>query len=154
AAVGHGVHLIPRPPWDDMLEDMRLTRGFFAVLTLAVTMLLAGGTGASADVDDFTFDELTVDYTLLRDDDGTSRLEVVERFVARFPDADQNRGIRRSIPDSYNGQPLRPELISVTDESGRERPWEVEEDDGVFSVVSRSDDYLHGAQTFVITYEL
>lgn len=137
-----------------MLEDMRLTRGFFAVLTLAVTMLLAGGTGASADVDDFTFDELTVDYTLLRDDDGTSRLEVVERFVARFPDADQNRGIRRSIPDSYNGQPLRPELISVTDESGRERPWEVEEDDGVFSVVSRSDDYLHGAQTFVITYGL
>ncbi|RZI86706.1 MAG: DUF2207 domain-containing protein, partial [Microbacterium sp.] len=66
---------------------MRLTRGFFAVLTLAVTMLLAGGTGASADVDDFTFDELTVDYTLSRDDDGTSRLEVVERFVARFPDA-------------------------------------------------------------------
>jgi uncharacterized membrane protein YgcG len=133
---------------------MRLIPGTVAALTLALAVVFAGGSAASADVDDFVFDELTVDYTLTRADDGTSRLQVREQFVARFPETDQNRGIRRSIPDSYNGQPLKPELVSVVDEDGRERPSEVEEDDGVFSVVSRADDYLHGAQTFVISYEL
>ncbi|MCR2828422.1 DUF2207 domain-containing protein, partial [Microbacterium sp. zg.Y909] len=43
----------------------------------------------SADVDDFTFDSLDADYTLTRAEDGTSRLRVVETFVAEFPDIDQ-----------------------------------------------------------------
>ena len=133
---------------------MRLIRGLLAVFALVAASVLGGLSAAVADVDDFTFDDLTVDYTLIRADDGTSRMRVVERFVARFPEVDQNRGIRRSIPDTYNGQPLRPSLVSVTDEDGRERPSDVETDDGVFSVVSRADSYLHGVQTFVITYDL
>lgn len=112
------------------------------------------GSVAPAGVDDFSFSSMTVDYTLTRADDGTSRLRVVETLVAQFPDADQNHGIRRQIPDAYNGQPLRPELISVTDGDGAPRPSEVEDEDGVFSVVSRSDAYLRGTQTFVITYTL
>lgn len=109
---------------------------------------------AAAGVDDFSFSSMTADYTLTRAADGTSRLPVVETIVAQFPDADQNHGIRRQIPDSYNGQPLRPELISVTDGDGTPRPSEVEDQDGVFSVVSRSDEFLRGAQTFVLTYTL
>lgn len=110
--------------------------------------------GAATGVDDFSFSSMTADYTLTRAADGTSRLRVVETLVAQFPDADQNHGIRRQIPDSYNGQPLRPELVSVTDGDGSPRPSEVEDQDGVFSVVSRSDEYLRGAQTFVLTYTL
>lgn len=125
-----------------------------AVLAVVLAVALGFPAPAVAGVDDFTFDSLTADYTLTRADDGTSRLQVVEEFVARFPEADLNRGIRRSIPDTYNGQPLRPRLVSVTDGEGAERPSETDTDDGVFSIVSRSDDYLHGAQTFVITYEL
>lgn len=109
---------------------------------------------AAAGVDDFSFSSMTADYTLTRAADGTSRLRVVETIVAQFPDADQNHGIRRQIPDAYNGQPLRPELISVTDGDGAPRPSEVEDQDGVFSVVSRSDEFLRGAQTFVLTYTL
>ena len=114
----------------------------------------AAASVVSADVDDFTFESMTADYTLTRADDGTSRLEVVERIVAVFPETDQNRGIRRAIPDTYKGQPLRPELVSVTDGEGAPRPAEVEDVDGEFSVVSRADDYLHGPQTFVIAYTL
>lgn len=109
---------------------------------------------AAAGVDDFSFSSMTADYTLTRAADGTSRLRVVETIVAQFPDADQNHGIRRQIPDAYNGQPLRPELISVTDGDGAPRPSEVEDQGGVFSVVSRSDEFLRGAQTFVLTYTL
>ncbi|QTX03618.1 DUF2207 domain-containing protein [Agromyces archimandritae] len=107
-----------------------------------------------ADVDDFSFASMDADYTLTRADDGTSRLRVVETFVAVFPDTDQNHGMRRAIPDEYNGQPLWPEFVSVTDEHGTPRPAEVEHDEGVFQITSRDDAFLHGAQTFVFTYDV
>ncbi|MGB4778156.1 DUF2207 domain-containing protein [Microbacterium sp.] len=114
----------------------------------------ASGPRITTGVDDFTFASMTADYTLTRADDGTSRLEVVEQLVAVFPDSDQNRGIRRMVPDTYNGQPLRARLVSITDENGVPRPSEVEDVDDAFSVVSRADGYLHGPQTYVITYTL
>jgi hypothetical protein len=136
-----------------------------ALAIAGIAVAVAAGTASPAwagrrvgrsggGVDDFSFSSMTADYTLTRAADGTSRLRVVETLVAQFPDADQNHGIRRQIPDSYNGQPLRPELVSVTDGDGSPRPSEVEDQDGVFSVVSRSDEYLRGAQTFVLTYTL
>ncbi|WP_241245763.1 DUF2207 domain-containing protein [Microbacterium sp. 4R-513] len=112
------------------------------------------GAPVSTNVDDFTFTSLDVDYTLTRADDGTSRLEVVERFVAQFPEYDQNHGMRRIIPDSYNGVPLHPELVSITDGDGAARAQEVEHDDGAYSMTSRADGFVHGAQTYVFTYNL
>ena len=125
-----------------------------ASLGLAFVFLLGGASAASADVDDFSFDSLSVDYFLERDADGVGRMRVVEEFTAVFPETDQNRGIRRLIPSRYQGQPLSPEVLSVTDGDGRQRPMEVEEDDDVVSITSRADEYLHGRQVFVITYEL
>lgn len=127
------------------------------LIALLAAMILGASVPASAatgDVDDFTFDSFTADYTLTRDADGTSHLAVVEEIVAVFPDADQNRGIRRLLPDSYNGQPVNAQIESVTDENGATRPMEIDSDDGTVSIVSRADDYLHGRQTFVITYSL
>ncbi len=132
-------------------------RRFLHVLVVAAIGILASLTlaaPAAADVDDFTFDSLTVDYTLTRADDGSSRLEVVEEFVARFPDTDQNRGMRRVIPDTYNGQPLHPRLVSITDGDGAPRAAESDAEDGTFSMTSRADDYVHGVQTYVFTYTL
>lgn len=140
--------------------------------TLAISIALAAASGLAlaapataatavvsenlrhAGVDDFTFESMHADYTLGRADDGSSTLEVVETFVAVFPESDQNRGMRRSIPDSYQGAPLRPEFVSITDENGDARPSEVTEDDGDFTMTSRADDYVHGAQTYVFTYRL
>nr|WP_241748111.1 DUF2207 domain-containing protein [Microbacterium aquimaris] len=132
-------------------------RRFLGALSAAAVGILASialATPAAADVDDFTFDSMTVDYTLTRADDGTSRLEVVEEFVARFPDADQNRGMRRAIPDTYNGQPLKPRLVSITDGEGNARAAESDSEDGTFVMTSRADDYVHGAQTYAFTYTL
>ncbi|MCT9821418.1 DUF2207 domain-containing protein [Microbacterium sp. W1N] len=124
------------------------------ILLLALTASVVFAVPAAADVDDFTFDRMDADYTLTRDADGVARMTVVETIVARFPDADQNRGIRRLVPTDYNGQPTRPDLVSITDENGGARPAEAEEDDGAYVIVSRADDYLRGVQTFVITYTL
>jgi len=107
-----------------------------------------------AGVDDFHFERMDVDYTLGRDESGASTLRVVETFVAVFPDIDQNRGMRRVIPDTYNGQPLLPRFVSITDGEGNPRPAEVEYGDGEFTMTSRADDYVHGSQVYVFTYTL
>ncbi len=134
----------------------RTLSSLLAVLMLAAvaasTVLMAAP--ARADVNDFAFESMDVDYTLGRMDDGTSTLEVVETFVAVFPEFDQNRGMRRSIPDSYLGAPLRPEFVSITDENGSPREAEVETDDGRFTMTSRAGAYVHGRQTYVFTYRL
>jgi uncharacterized membrane protein YgcG len=114
----------------------------------------AAAATVTAGVDDFGFASLDVDYSLGRAANGTSTLEVAERFVAVFPEFDQNRGMRRLIPDTYLGVPLNPEFVSITDGEGRERPAEVEHEDGVFAMTSRADDYVHGSQTYVFTYTL
>ncbi len=109
---------------------------------------------APSDVSDFTFESLDIDYTLTRTADGASRLRVVERFVAVFPAADQNHGLRRAVPERYNGMPLHPHLVSVTDGGGHPRPVETASSDGYFVVTSRADSFVHGAQTYVFTYDL
>ncbi|SDG73475.1 DUF2207 family protein [Microbacterium pygmaeum] len=136
-----------------------------AVLALVLSLLAACSASVSletdadssdfvsTDLDDFSFQSLDVQYTLGREDDGSSTLLVVERFVALFPDYDQNRGMRRSIPESTVG-PHSPRLISITDGDGNPRPSETESEDGVFSMTSRADDYVHGEQTYVFTYLL
>lgn len=144
-----------------------ITRVLAAASALALAVTLAGfaagprapaaprpATVVATGVDDFAFRSLDVDYTLTRAEDGTSRLHVVERFVAEFPETDQNHGVRRAIPDTYNGQPLRPELVSVTDETGAPRDAEVDSEDGTWSVTSREDGFVHGTQTYVFTYDL
>lgn len=142
-----------------------LARALVALIgALALAVPVDGGFAAApaeasvaalpAGVDDFTFDSFDADYTLTRADDGTSRLRVVETIVAVFPETDQNRGIRRAIPDTFKDQPLRAHLVSITDENGAPRASEVEDVDDEFSVVSRADGYVHGRQTYVITYTL
>jgi len=135
-----------------------------ALLLLALTVVASPATARTVDVplpvsraagvDDFTFRSMDVDYTLGRADDGTSTLKVVETFVAEFPDADQNHGMRRSIPDTYNGQPLFPQLVSITDGAGAAREAESDDEDGAFTMTSRAPQFVHGAQTYVFTYTL
>lgn len=131
-------------------------RWMLAAVCLFVVAVIGAGAPApaAADVDDFAFASMHADYTLGLDADGHSTLHVVETFVAVFPEEDQNRGMRRVLPDTYNGQPLFPEFVSVTDGDGNPRPVEVEQDDGVFVMTSAEDDFVHGEQTYVFTYDL
>ena len=130
------------------------SRLFAFSFALLVGALIATPAAAHADVDDFRFESMYADYTLTRDEDGASHLRVVETFVATFPEEDQNRGMRRSILTSYNGQPLDPQLISVTDGNGAPRPVETEYDDDALIVTTAADDYVHGTHTYVFTYDL
>src|SRR5690606_19022635 len=108
---------------------------------------------ASADVDDFHFDSFDGHYQLTRDSNGHSLMTTTETLVAVFPEFDQNRGIRRLLVDEYDGHPTHIWVQSVTDEAGNPRTFETDEDGGFLELTIADDHvYVHGEQTYVITY--
>ena len=112
----------------------------------------AVGTIAPTGVDDFTFASFDGDYRLGRDAEGHSTLTTVETLVARFPETDQNHGIRRELVEDYDGHPTDLEVVSVTDQNGTPRPYTSDSEDGILSLTIAAKDYVHGDQTYVITY--
>lgn len=122
----------------------------------AIVLTLLAAVPARADVDDFAFDSLSVEVDLSRNAEGAGVARITETFVAAFPDRDQNRGMQRRIPQDDEWTPLHPTLVSVTDEDGDPRPVETESDDGDLVVTSAvpEGEFVHGRQTYVITYTL
>lgn len=104
-----------------------------------------------AGLDDFVFDSYDGEFFLDRDDEGHSTLLTVETFVAVFPPS-QNRGMRRAIPSTYKGEPVDIRAVSVTDENGNPRDFDVEEDGDFTLITSAADSFVDGAQTYVFTY--
>ncbi|MDJ0339471.1 DUF2207 domain-containing protein [Cryobacterium sp. PH31-O1] len=134
-----------------------------AVLTLAPPTQAAAASPSAvsivgSDASDFSFDSFDSQYELQLDADGRSTLKTVETIVARFPEIDQNHGIRRAIPTRYQGHPTDIAIDSVTDENGAPRSFDTEttsedRDQEFLDVTIAADEFVHGAQTYVITYE-
>lgn len=117
-----------------------------------LTLSLFRPVPAHADVEDFRFDSFDARMTLSRAADGHAELAVTDTLVARFPEEDQNRGIIRAIPDDYDGVPLHTEIVSVTGANGTSIPYEIETDRREVRVLTGDDSYVHGIQTYVISY--
>ncbi|MGD8193766.1 DUF2207 family protein [Herbiconiux sp. P18] len=123
-----------------------------APAVLAAPAAPAALAAVPAGVNDFSFASFDAHYELGIDAKGHSTLTTTETFVAEFPETDQNRGIERAIPRVYKGHPTDLELVSVTDAAGDPRPYETDTDDENLLVTIASDDYVHGEQTYVLTY--
>ncbi len=102
---------------------------------------------------DFTFDSFDVVYDLGLTDDGRSTATVTETLVAEFPDFDQNHGILRVIPVVYDGHPIRMHVQSIRDANGGDWNYETSVDDENITLqIGDGDVFVHGQQTYVITY--
>ncbi len=130
---------------------LQLTIAVALGLSLAPATLAAAGP-VGKDTSDFTFDSFDAAYTLSREANGTSNLQVVETIVARFPDFDQNRGIIRAIPDDYDGVSLNTSVQSVTDQNGTSVPFETSYTGGFAELALGTDAFVRGVQTYVISY--
>lgn len=113
---------------------------------------------SSADVNDFSFESFDATYEISVNEAEDKRPEmlVTEKLVAVFPMVEQNRGIRRSIPlKSYQLFPGQIEVISVTNEDGKQREFEQSEDGEFLHLAIKSSDnsYVFGKQTYVIKYK-
>lgn len=109
---------------------------------------------AAASVNDFRISQFQAEYHLSRDAENRSQLKTVETITAQFPDYDQNHGLIRAIPKSYDGHPTNVQIISVTDEQGNSRTYDTSTDDNSNLIVRMADmnKYVHGAQTYKLTY--
>jgi uncharacterized membrane protein YgcG len=143
----------------------RSHRAVAAMFVLVVALMLAGapaaaappttaGAGVPASVEDFTYDSFDADYYLVRGTGGTSHLFTMETVVARFPEFDQNKGIVRAIPKADSGIAHDTRVVSVSGAGGASIPWWTEEDDDWVYVLTGDDSYVHGPQTYVISYTM
>jgi uncharacterized membrane protein YgcG len=130
-----------------------LTAGSVALAAPAAANTSIGArSGVHTDVDDFTFSSFVADYYLDRDTSGHSTLKTVEKLTAKFPSSDQNKGIVRKIPDNYLGSSLHTKFVSVSDTNGVTKPYSVNDDGDTTTIETGTDDYVHGAVTYTLTY--
>jgi uncharacterized membrane protein YgcG len=123
------------------------------VLAVALVGVMPGA--IYADANDFTITAFQADYYLTRQPNGRSSMRIVEKIVAEFPDYDQNHGILRAIPKSYDGHRVSPRIIQVM--QGSQPASYHSEEDGQDNIVLRIGDgsrYVHGTQTYHIEYKV
>lgn len=113
----------------------------------------------AVNTSDFYFSDFTGDYYLTKDSEDVSHLRVVESATAVFPDYDQNKGICRQISfTNKNGQNVTlPNLsrdnLKLTRNGKSEPIYSIEKVDDYYDVCTGTEEYLHGAQTYVFEYE-
>lgn len=153
------------------MQDTKKSRKSFRIVTLSfycITLSLICqafcGFSASASANNianrFYFQDFSADYYLSKDEDGTSRLKVVEKFIAIFPNTDQNHGITRIIPyTNQNGENLTMASdtnlkIQVKHNGISEKPHKIEPGNGYFTVyIGDPNDYVHERQIYELEYE-
>lgn len=127
------------------------------LLILAVVVLASVAAGAiqtvRAGVNDFTISDYRIDLTLGRDAGNRSRLTTVETIDAVFPRPDQNRGIERAIPKTYDNHQTSLAIVAVTDGTGKARKYTTYESNGNLVVrIGEADKYVYGKQRYQIRY--
>lgn len=132
----------------------RVRTSLTASLGLIAVLTLGASVPAQANVENFHFDEWASTYELRLDDDGRVIADVTERAVPVFPEHDQNRGIVRAVMKKSFGAPTAPRGISIVDENGERVPFEVEDEDNLRYILVGDDRFVHGKQTYNISYEM
>jgi len=120
-------------------------------------LLLVGLVGAAlpahASTQDFTIRSFVADYYVSRAADGVSEMRVREHIVAKFPQYDQNHGILRAIPESYENHSLELNVTGVHREDGSEWQYKTENSNGnTVLKIGDPDAYVRGEQVYIIDY--
>ena len=123
-----------------------------AILLLSFVFLTLSS-AAFADVDDFEFQRFDAVYELGVGHAGESTLRVTESLVAVFPDYDQNRGIARYIPNTYQRRSLGTEVVGVSDgTTPRDYSVNLEGNFVVVESVVPEGMFVRGQQRYDVSY--
>jgi uncharacterized membrane protein YgcG len=132
-----------------------MKRRFFSIL--AALLMIGGALApqvAQAGVNDFTFKDFKGEYYLSRDKDGRSEMRVVETFTAEFPEFDQNKGVVRAIPSSYDGHSVSVKVKTLLRNGKTEPIYSTSTRNDHFVIETGDDAYVRGNQTYQLTYTL
>lgn len=107
----------------------------------------------NASVNNFTIEVFKAEYYLDKDSGGHSTLKTVESITAEFPNINQNHGIERAIPMSYDGHDTSLNITSVKDQNGVELNYSTyKSNDNLVLRIGNPDIYVHGLKVYIITY--
>lgn len=129
-----------------------MKRALWGIALLFVSLGVT--TAVHASPQDFRFSDFSADYYLGRDGEGRSTLKTVEKLTAVFPDFDQNHGIERAIPKSYDGHSTGLKIESVTDAGGKNLTYTTysDQNDNLVVRIGDADRYVRGTQVYILTY--
>lgn len=145
-----------------MKRRSAVRRGVWGVIALIIGLLYiiyGGGAAVYADVNNFYFEDFTGDYYLSKDENGVSRLKVVEEVTAVFPEYRQNKGICRMIPftnqDGANVtlESLTWKNIKVTRNGVTEPIYSINKNGDYYEVCTGTEEYVLGRQVYGFEYE-
>ncbi len=112
------------------------------------------------DKQNFYFESFVADYYVHKDEEGVSRMKVVEAFTTIFPDYNQNKGLCRRIPYTSNGgknltlEKLTKNNIIVTRNGHSEPIYSIDEvENEEYEVCTGTNDYVTGKQVYTFEYE-
>lgn len=133
---------------------MKLIKFFGVASIVAMMFATLSVTGVRAAVNDFEITNYDMALELGRDDAQRSTLTTTETITANFPMIDQNHGIERAIPTSYEGHSTGLEIISVTDQNGTALTFSTDRSNGTEVLrVGDKDTYVQGSKTYVLKYK-
>jgi hypothetical protein len=130
-----------------------MKRVVFGIIGLICVAVLSGSLVHAQNVNNFTIQNFEADYYLSQDSEGRSQLKTIEKITAKFPDFDQNHGLERVIPQSYDGHLTSLRIESITDKNGQDLSYsDSTKNDNLVLRIGDASSYVHGEQTYVITY--
>jgi uncharacterized membrane protein YgcG len=131
---------------------MKITGQLLVIAALAAFLLPAKA--LAQDTQNFSFQSFDADYFLQREQDNSSTMSVNETLVAQFPSYDQNHGILRAIPQTYDGHDLHLSGLSVTQDGQPAQYSSSKQNDNLVLKIGDAGSYVHGTVTYKINYTL
>lgn len=129
--------------------------GVLFFVALGVTLPAVHARPAAAqNTQNFKISSFTADYYLDRTAQNVSTMKVVEHIDALFPIYDQNHGILRAIPETYQNHTVSLDVVSVTNGLTSWRYTISHQNDNLVLKIGDASTYVHGPQTYVITYTM
>jgi uncharacterized membrane protein YgcG len=127
----------------------------FASIIAGIALLVAvpAFSVGAVNLNDFTISNYDITYELSKDENNRSVLKATETITADFYRVNQNHGIERAIPTTYDGHPTHLSVESVTKADGQ--PWEytTNSDNGMTILrIGDPDRYVEGEQVYKIVY--
>jgi uncharacterized membrane protein YgcG len=136
------------------LKVRKVIRSFVSALALLALTLVPAQAHAQS-TQDFAIRSFDADYYLSRDSQQISKLSVTERIVAEFPAYDQNHGILRAIPLTYQKHDVGLKIDKVVDAGGTKLSYTTDTNNGNLVLkIGDANRYVHGLQEYDVSYHM
>lgn len=130
---------------------MKRFYGVIGLIVASVAVLVAQPVQA-ASTNNFVISSYDIQYVLTSNAENRSELKTIETIVAEFPSYDQNHGLERALPLTYDGHKTNLKILSVTDGQDTLKYSTDTVNDVLILRIGDADTYVHGSNTYEITY--